>query len=373
MAGLEHRPGERSDALGAEGAPLKVRGAFAPRGRATKNDFGPPWAVAVSGGGDSLALMHLLHGFAKARALAAPIVLTVDHGLRKTSARDAKKVLAWAKQAGLAAHLLTWGGKKPQSGIESQAREARYRLMGDWLKKHKVTTLFVGHNLDDQVETFLLRLARGSGLDGLSGMVPRAPWPVPGFAQLTLARPMLGLGRDQLRAYLSALGQAWLDDPMNEDAGFDRVKIRKARAALSQAGLMPARIAAAAAHLARARESLEIMTEAVLQRAARKSEDGGVLLDAAALAAAPREVGLRGLASVLMAVGGQAYRPRFESLERLYDRITGAGLGAGATLHGCQIRPAARTFAPFSLVVIPENPRKTGSSTVSRGRKRIQQ
>ena len=93
---------------------------------------------------------------------------------------------------------------------------------------------------------------------------------------------------------------------MNEDTSFDRVKIRKARAAMAEAGLMPARIAAAAAHLARARESLEIMTEAVLKRAAKKSETGGVLLDAAALAAAPREVGLRGLASVLMAVGEQA-------------------------------------------------------------------
>jgi len=334
---------------------------------------GPPWAVAVSGGGDSLALMHLLRGFAKARKLAAPIVLTVDHGLRKTSAREAGQVLAWAKQAGLAAHLLTWRGKKPQSGIESAARQARYRLMGDWLVKNKIATLFAGHNLDDQVETFLLRLARGSGLDGLAGMAPQAPWPVPGFGQLTLMRPMLGLSRDQLRAYLSDLGQAWLDDPMNEDAGFDRVKIRKARAALTEAGLTPARIAAAASHLARARESLEIMTEAVLQRAARPAEAGGVLLDGAALAAAPREVGLRSLASVLMAVGEQAYRPRFESLERLYDRITGAGLGAGVTLHGCHLRPAPAAFAPFSLVVVRENPRKTASSKPPRSRHKIQQ
>src|SRR6185436_18044689 len=117
---------------------------------------------------------------------------------------------------------------------------------------------------------------------------PRAPWPVPGFVPLTVARPMLGFSRDQLRDYLSDAGQAWLDDPMNEDDSFDRVKIRKARAVLSEAGLMPARIAAAAAHLARARESLEIMTEAVLRRAVRPSEAGGVLLDAAALAAAPR-------------------------------------------------------------------------------------
>ena len=333
----------------------------------------PPWAVAVSGGGDSLALMHLLQKFAKARGLVAPIVLTVDHGLRKSSAREAKKVVAWAKKTGLKAHVLTWRGNKPKTGIEAQARQARYRLMGGWLAKNKIATLFVGHNLDDQVETFLLRLARGSGLDGLSGMAARAPWPLPGFAQLHLARPLLGFSRDQLRTYLSGLGQAWLDDPMNEDTGFDRVKIRKARAALNQAGLAPARIAAAAAHLARARESLEIMTQAVLQRAARNAAAGGILLDASALAAAPREVGLRSLASVLMAVGGEPYRPRFESLERLFDRIVSLDLGGGATLHGCQLRPLPKTSAPFNLAVVPEKPRKTVSSKGSGAVKRNRQ
>jgi tRNA(Ile)-lysidine synthase len=293
--------------------------------------------------------------------LALPIVLTVDHGLRNDSARDTKKVATWAKKAGLAAHVLTWRGRKPKKAIEAAAREARYRLMGDFLAKNRIATLFVGHNLDDQVETFLLRLARGSGLDGLSGMTAVAPWPVPGFAQLRVARPMLGLSRDDLRAYLSALDQPWLDDPMNEDAAFDRVKIRKARAALSKAGLAPARIAAAASHLARARESLEIMTEAVLKRVARASEQG-ILLDVAALKAAPREVGLRSLAAVLMRIGEQAYRPRFESLERLFDRITGAGLGGGATLHGCQLRPLPKNSTPFGILVSREKPRKTGSS-----------
>jgi tRNA(Ile)-lysidine synthase len=325
-----------------------------------------PWAVAVSGGGDSLALMHLLAGFARQEGLPAPIVLTVDHGLRKASAMDAKKVAAWAKRLGLAAKVLTWRGKKPKTGIEAAARQARYRLMGDFLVKHRIATLFVGHNQDDQAETFLMRLARGSGLDGLAGMQPRAPWPVEGFAGLMLARPLLGIGREHLRAYLRVRGQAWLEDPMNEDATFDRVKVRKAQGALTAAGLTAARIAAAAAHLARARESLDVMTAAVVLRAARKREEGGVLLDAAALAAAPREVGLRALASVLMAVGEQAYRPRFESLERLFDQIAGARLQGGATLHGCQIRPLdnkEKEFAPFTLAVTRENPRKTVSST----------
>jgi tRNA(Ile)-lysidine synthase len=325
-----------------------------------------PIAVAVSGGSDSMALMHLLRALAKSEKQPPPIVLTVDHGLRKSSGKDAKQVAAWAKEAGLTAHVLAWRGAKPQSGIEAAARAARYRLMGAWLAKHKVATLLVGHTQDDQAETFLLRLARGSGLDGLAAMRARAPWPIPGFGQLTVARPLLNLRREPLRSYLQALGQAWLDDPMNDDAAFDRVKIRKAAAALDAAGLSPQRIAAAAAHLARARESLEIVTEAVLARAVRTGAGEGVLLDPKALAAAPREVGLRALASVLMAVGGGTYRPRFESLERLYDRIAGKGLRAGVTLHACQIRPLgnrAKEFGPFVLAVRRESPRKTVSST----------
>ena len=173
-------------------------------------------AVGVSGGGDSLALMHLLADWAKARKLKAPVVLTVDHGLRKTSAKDARQVAAWAKAAGLPVHVLTWRGAKPKSGIEAAAREARYRLMGDWLRSTSISSLYVGHTLDDQAETFLLRLARGSGLDGLCAMRRLAPWPVAGFCELSVARPLLGVTRAELRAYLKARGQAWLDDPMNE-------------------------------------------------------------------------------------------------------------------------------------------------------------
>jgi tRNA(Ile)-lysidine synthase len=317
----------------------------------------PPFAVAVSGGGDSVALMHLLADFARAHRMAKPIVLSVDHGLRKTSGGDAKKVVRWAKKAGLTAHVLVWRGPKPKSGIEALAREARYRLMGAWMAKQDIATLFVGHTQDDQAETFLLRLARGSGLDGLAAMRMHAPWPIAGFEGLAVARPLLGFSREQLRAWLKERGQAWLDDPMNEDPAFDRVKLRKARAALEEAGLSATRIAAAAAHLARARESLEILTEVVVERAVRFG-GGGMLLDPEALAAAPRELGLRALASVLMAVSGQAYRPRFDSLERLFDALSGPKPATAATLHGCHIRPAPKDFMPFSLLVRREGPRK---------------
>lgn len=319
-------------------------------------------AVAVSGGGDSIALMLLLSDWAKARKQAPPVVLTVDHGLRKGSAKDARKVAAWAKSAGLPAHVLTWRGDKPKIGIEAAAREARYRLMGAWLREQGVSSLYVGHTLDDQAETFLLRLARGSGLDGLSAMRAKAPWPLPGFAGLSVARPLLEIGREALRAYLMARGQSWLDDPMNEDAAFDRVKIRQAGATLAALGLSPIRIAAAAAHLARARIALEDMTQTLLARAVRKMDGGGVTLDPAILAAAPAEVGLRALAAVLMEVSGQGYRPRFDALERLYQRVVRNELRGGCTLHGCHIGPAKRGNMNFALLVKPESPRKTGSS-----------
>jgi tRNA(Ile)-lysidine synthase len=318
----------------------------------------------VSGGGDSLALMYLLAAHASARKRKPPVVLTVDHGLRRTSSKDAQKVADWAQKVGLKAHILTWSGPIPKSGVEAAAREARYGLMGAWMTKHKIATLYVGHTMDDQAETFLLRLARGSGLDGLAAMRSLAPWPVPGFAKLMVARPLLGITRSDLRAYLKSHGQAWLDDPMNDDDAFDRVKIRRAGKVLSGLGLTAPRLAAAAAHLGRARAALESMTDAVLAEAIAKPPRGqaGVLLNPAVLTAAPREVGLRALAALLMSVSGQAYRPRFDALERLFTRIAAGTLGGGATLHGCHIGPAPQRGLSAALLVAREKPRKTADS-----------
>src|SRR5262249_6478014 len=119
-----------------------------------------PVAVGVSGGSDSVALMLLLRDWAKRQRIAAPVVLSVDHGLRARSAADARQVLHWAKAAGLKAHVLAWKGTKPAADIEAAAREARYRLMGERCRAHGIERLCVAHTRDDQAETFLLRLAR---------------------------------------------------------------------------------------------------------------------------------------------------------------------------------------------------------------------
>jgi len=331
-----------------------------------------PWpgAVAVSGGGDSLALMHLLRDWAKAQRRDPPIVLTVDHKLQPRSTENARRVIAWAKAAGLKAKVLTWPGAKPQADIEAEARGARYRLMGDWCKANGVTALYAGHTRDDQAETFLLRLARGSGLDGLAAMRPVSPFPFAGFGDLRVVRPMIDLERDALRADLTARGQEWLEDPMNNDPRFSRVRIRAALETLSAAGLTAARIADAAAHLGRAREALDSVTAAVLRRACR-AEGEVILVEAGALLAAPREIGLRALAQLLMGVSGQPYRPRFERLERLFDAIAADGLGKGRTLHGCRIAPAPGSIAFFGTdtLIIAREAGRTGHKTGKKDRK----
>jgi tRNA(Ile)-lysidine synthase len=325
--------------------------------------LGAPWpgAVALSGGGDSLALMHLLAGWARAGGRPLPVALIVDHALRAESAAEAGQAAAFARKAGLVAHVLTRKGPAPRSGIEAAARDARYGLMGEWMRAHGIATLYVGHTMDDQAETFLLRLGRGSGLDGLSAMRRLAPFPVPALADLNLARPLLGFSRMGLRTFLKARRQTWLEDPMNSEARFARSRIRGLMPALEAAGLSPARIADAAAHLSRARAALELAAEAVLARAARP--DGArMLLDPVALLAAPREVGLRVLAGLLMGVSGEAYRPRFEALERLYDSIAAGKLGRGATLHGCRLFPApraAQALGAETLVLARESSRRS--------------
>lgn len=321
---------------------------------------GAPWpgAVAVSGGGDSVALMFLLADWAKANAKIPPTVLTVDHGLMPNSARHARDVAARAKKAGLKAEVLVWKASKPKSDIEAQAREARYRLIGEWCKAHKINGVYVAHTMEDQAETFLLRLGRGSGLDGLSAMRPVALYPASGFDELRVVRPLMGIGRSELREFLTSRKESWVEDAMNADPRFGRARLRAAWPMLEDLGLSSARIADAARHLGRAREALDHATENLLARASRVA-DGEAYLDPARLAAAPREIGLRSFAWLLSRVSGQPYRPRFERLERLFDAICRGELVAARTLHGCRIAPGGKGEAAFGLHTVVISPELT--------------
>ena len=285
-----------------------------------------------------MALLLLAAAWCKKHKAPPPLALTVDHGLRPESSDEASSVAAWARASGVPHETLPWTGRKPAQNIQAHAREARYRFIGERMRASGVSVLLTGHTLDDQAETFLLRLARGSGLDGLSGMASVAPFPVAGFHDLKIARPLLNIAHARLIATLKQRGQHWLTDPSNTNDRFARVKIRGAAAALEDAGLTNERIASAAANLARAREAIDTAVAALLVTAVDATQWGYALIDASHFATAPREVALRALARLIEVVGGSAYPPRFEQTEAALDWLTAAEAKSnGRTLGGCRL------------------------------------
>lgn len=290
----------------------------------------PQLAVALSGGADSLALTVLLKGWLDNHG-GSLLALTVDHGLRRGSAAEAAEVAALMRRLGIAHKILRWQGEKPAASRQAAARDARYGLLSRTCETRGVLHLCLAHHLEDQAETFLLRLGRGSGLDGLSAMAP-----VTETASLRLLRPLLTVPKDRLIDCLEARKLAWIEDPSNLDMGYARARLRHLLPEMAREGLTPGRLSAAARHLGRARTALEVDVATVLARAARPDPAGFVEIAPATLAEAPREVSLRALARCLMTVGGGHYTPRLDRLERLHSKLSG-GLDRGATLAGCRI------------------------------------
>ncbi len=288
-------------------------------------------ALAVSGGSDSIALMWLVHCWRQETA--PPVrfeVLTVDHGLREGSAGEAAQVAAWAEAAGFDHQVLAWQGGKPASGVQDAARKARYDLMAKWCRAHDARAIVTGHTLDDQAETLIMRLARGSGVDGLAAMAPaaRSPWPV--------LRPLLGVRRQALRDWLAGSGRVWIDDPSNDDPGFERVRVRRLLDRMAEDGIGAEAIALSAGRLHRARDALEHVTDDVWAAAAGSDDSGKLLLDRQLLAAAPLEIRLRVLQRALTRVGGQAHG-QMAALERLERGLLQETGGGARTLGGCRV------------------------------------
>ncbi len=186
--------------------------------------------LAVSGGSDSIALMHLA---APLRAGGAELlVATVDHRLRPSSANDARFVEMAAAALGLPAAVLRWEGDKRATGVQAAARAARYRLLACEAERWRADAILTGHTADDQAETVLMRIAHRTGVRGLSGMAVETFIADGASPPQRLLRPLLGQRRATLRAHLAAVGAAFIDDPSNDDPRFERVR---ARAALTQA------------------------------------------------------------------------------------------------------------------------------------------
>lgn len=296
-----------------------------------------PVAVAVSGGGDSVALLHLAAAWAGARGRSLH-VLTVDHGLRAEAGEEAAFVAALAGRLGQACTRLSLSGLRP---VQAETRLARQRVLAKAARGAGAWTLLTGHTLDDQLETFLMRLRQGSGVFGLGGIDTAAPSPVwPEGRDLRLVRPLLEVSRAELRDVLSAMGETWCEDPSNEDLSYERVRMRRLLA--GDAGLR-ARISRLQAGFAVLRRADQRGLAAAISTRIEAFPDGSLLVDLTELARPRAE---RLLSLVLQWAAGHARPPRRAHLGPVLDGIEHAGerfTCAGAWLQvegGGQLRLA---------------------------------
>ena len=275
---------------------------------------------------------------------------TVDHGLRPESAEEAKTVAALCARLGVAHRILQWKGAKPVSRLQERAREARYRLLVDHAKAIDADALLTAHHADDQAETVLFRLLRGSGLAGLRGMEPMTT-----RDGMTIARPLIGLRKRELVAFAQARGAAFVDDPSNADPRFARTRLRALLTQLGEAGLGAGALDRLARRAGETEQALARMTAEV---EARLGPQGPI--DARALYAAPAAIVQRILALRIAAAGGRdPSRIGLEKIEALAVNLRKAlkeRRAFGANVGGALVRLTVKGRLSFA----PEPPRKGG-------------
>ncbi|SLN67611.1 tRNA(Ile)-lysidine synthase [Roseivivax jejudonensis] len=313
-------------------------------------DFPEDIALAVSGGGDSMAMLALAHTWARVWGVRLWVV-TVDHGLRPESAGEAEMVASECRLLGHPHATLRWRWDE-RGNVMDAARRARLSMIDRW--RGGIRHVLMAHTAEDVAETFLMRLQRGAGIDGLSAMAasrrvipnPEAPLPLdpaevsgetppgiwaPGFA---VVRPLLRQRRDTLRHYIRTLKVPWVEDPTNADPAYDRARMRRVVATLADEGIGVPQLAGAATRLARARTALDHGVAELAEIAMRSAHPGTLCFARAPVEAAPRESQARLLAAALRWVSGADYKPRGVPLEDLLDRVLAGGRG---TLHGCEV------------------------------------
>ncbi|WP_373087453.1 tRNA lysidine(34) synthetase TilS [Sneathiella sp.] len=289
-------------------------------------------AVAVSGGSDSMALVLLANDWAARRGVEL-YTITVDHGLRAGSALEAETVGRWLTVRGMHHDILRWAGPRPDTAIQRRAREARYDLMAEYCKDRDIHNLLLGHQMEDRLETLLMRLSKGSGLEGLTAIQPLS-W----RGALQLLRPLLEVRRQVLRDYLIANGQEWVEDPSNDNPVYTRTRVG---ALLEELQGLPGSsletIALSAMRLNRASDALDQLTMARLSDFCEVSPFGFIRFSTEAVTGCPEEIALRFLARIFTDVAGTGQRIRLQALENLYDRVFRKDGEGPETLAGCQI------------------------------------
>ncbi len=288
-------------------------------------DFPDEIGLAVSGGGDSMAMLTLAHNWTRHWGVGLRVV-TVDHGLRPESADEAAMVAAECAALGWPHDTLCWHWDGTGNKMDA-ARRGRLALIDAW--RGSLSHVLMAHTRDDVAETFLMRLARGSGVDGLAAMSARRQ-----VGGMQVLRPCLDMGRAELRHYLTVLKGTWVEDPSNDDPTYGRVRMRRLLADLQAGGLGAETLADTAARLREDRLALGQRAATIWDMVGTQTDWGGLVLTPDWFVGVEPATQRRLLSAMLRFVSGAEYPPRAEALEGLRDRLVSGG---GGTLHGCEV------------------------------------
>lgn len=332
----------------------------------------PALVVAVSGGPDSIALMWLVARWRNALSRGPDLLaVTIDHGLRPEAAREAREVKRLARDLGVAHRTMRWTDTKPKSGVPAAARAARYRLLASAARAIGAGHIFTAHTRDDQAETLLMRLLRGSGIGGLAAMARQSE-----RDGIVLARPFLNIPKARLIATLEKAGIGYADDPTNRDASFTRPRIRKVIEGLAAEGGDARNLARLASRLARANAAIEVLVdgaarylalrdpEAASRPAPARGLSENASFDAAGFAVLPDEIRLRLLLRAIDRFGheGPAELGKAEALLAALDRTLQTAGKGGPTRLKQTLAGAVISLAAGRILVQPAPPRRRRAS-----------
>lgn len=293
--------------------------------------------VAVSGGSDSLSLLYLINSWSNKKNLKI-VILTVDHNLRNGSADEALYVGELCNKLGLIHKTLFWDHEDIEGNLSASAREARYRLMQNSIPSDAI--LITGHTLDDQAETFLMRLRRGSGVDGLASMAEQSYLSF-GNDGITIFRPLLDFERQTLRKVLNFYKVDWIEDPTNNDQSFERVRVRELLARFVEIGIDKNTIGRTALLMQSAKTALNHFASDCYEKFG-SCDNGDIIFDFSEFSKQPLDVKRRLISAAQKWISNQKYRPRLSQVDALInsidEKVTFSGSGTICYFHNNSIR-----------------------------------
>lgn len=287
-------------------------------------------AIAVSGGADSLALTLLSNEWAQ-KENKKIVALTFDHKLRPESTSEAKTLGKWLAKYKIPHHIIPWQDQPKIKNLQNDARQARYHHLTTYCTQHKIPHLLVAHTLEDQAETILMNLMRGSGIDGLCGIRQQTT-----INNIKILRPLLDIPKAKLTTYLESLNQPWIEDPSNQNEDFLRINTRNFLNNSKDKDLLIKRLADTATNLKRSQSFINTHLKQALNSIVTDNSNQSYTINHQEFLNLHEEIALRLLATLLNKTSKNYYKPRLKKLQTLHHHLKSPN-PKPTTLHNCTI------------------------------------